>query len=218
MRRLYGTAMGMRAVILLALMGCGSTSGNRLVLRFLGFDGSGITQADSVRPSSGEVDIMQELCSIDADGNPVFEPFTETTVNGVFRNEQGADIRLERYTVDFGPKSGLPDSLKVFNGVLNGNVQGGRCDTDARPCALDADCSGGATGVTGSCLRSETTINGILLVDFDRKAQILPGTLNLAVTFFGSDVNQSFKTSTSYVVRFDDFDNCPSSGTTAGLP
>jgi hypothetical protein len=190
---------------------CGSTANDRLVLRFLNFDNTGITQADSVRESSADVDIEAEICSVTM-GTQTVEPFTQTSINAVFVNQQAADIRLESYTVDYGSKSGLPDAFKVFHGALSANLIGGRCGGGGPQCALDSDCSGG-----GGCVHSETTVTGIVIVDFDVKERITPGSYNVQMTFYGSDANRSFQTSAGYVMRFDDFNNCQSSGTGAGL-
>jgi len=189
-----------------------------LVLVFLHFDNAGITQADAVRENSADVDIEPGLCLAGMGGTPTAEPFTQTIVNAVFRNEEASDIRLEGYTVDFGPDSGLPNSLKVFRGAISDTVEGGRCSTAAdRQCAVDADCLSTATGGGGTCFHSETTIRSLLVVDFDVKAQILPGTYNVFIEFFGSDPNRSFQTTASYVMRFDNFDNCKTTTGGAGV-
>jgi hypothetical protein len=216
MRRLCRSVTG---IALLAVLsgGCGgSTAHDRLVLRFLRFDNAGITQSDQVRETGADVDVLQECCSLNPDSTCAkAEPFTQTSINAVFRNEQAADILLTGYTVDYGPNSGLPNhlNLEVFDGKLHGalstNIVGGRCSSNiSTQCAVDADCSGGVGGAGGLCNHTETAVSGILLVDFDVKENIAVGTRNVLVTFYGSDALQSFQTSAGYVIRFDDFNSC----------
>jgi hypothetical protein len=197
-------------------VGCGSTADDRLVFRFVGFDSSGITQKDSVRATSADVDVVQDACDSTMP-EVVNEPFTVTSINATFRNEEGSDIQLDGYTVHFDdPRTGLAD----FSGSLNGNIVGGRCSNNAQ-CTVDADCvAAGGTGATTSvtCDHTQTTISGIVLFDFKAKAHVSPQIFgeatSLTITFFGSDANQSFQTTAGYVVTFDDFDNC--STTTGG--
>jgi len=187
----------------LAVWGCGSTSNDdELVLRFVRFDNTGLTQEDAVRDTSADVDIVQDLCQ---SGTTVTaEPYTQTVVNAVFENDEAADIQLERMHIDIGPTSGRAP----IDRAVHGTIVGGRCSTVERRCATDADCSV-AGGSPGICTHSQTTINGVLLFDFTDKAHVLPGTYNVAITFFGSDALQSFQVRTIYAVTFVDLNNCP---------
>jgi hypothetical protein len=211
-----------RSVTVVALLaafssGCGSTAGGRLVFLFIRFDNTGITQVDSVRESSADVDVVQDLCvtGTGAMVTTTVEPFTQTTINAVFRNEEASNIRLEGYAVHISdPNSGLGD----FSGTLNGNIVGGRCSNLDKQCADDADCSEGTS--SGTCTHSESTVTGILLFDFLAKQSVNPaiygvGT-NMTVTFFASDPNQSFDVAARYVVTFADFDNCMMTSGTGG--
>jgi hypothetical protein len=204
-----------RSVTVVALLaalwvGCGSTgSSDSLVFQFIAFDGMGITQADSVRETSADVDTTVDCCAFTADGSActTIERFTQTSINATFRNNEAADITLNGYTVNLGPNSGVG----VFQGELSTALLGGRCVGFDQACASNNDCaqlSTGGVGTTIPCVHSETTVSGILLFDIDTKLHVIPGTYNVAITFFGSDANQSFEAKTSYVVRFDDFNNC----------
>ncbi len=222
MRRLCSFKTAMVLLVVLAC-GCGSNAGDPLVLRFEHFDGIGLTQADSVRANSADVDVEQGLCI--SGGTITAEPFTQTVINATFTNEEASDIRLNKYRL-YLPKignadSGLGDFLE-FN--ISANLAGGRCSTVEIPCAVDADCtaaSGGST--TANCLHSPTTVPSLLLFDFVTKALLDKPNFfgiatNVTITFFGSDdAEREFETSTNYVVTFADFDNCPaSSGGGAG--
>lgn len=208
MRRLRMSVTGIALLGLLGV-GCGSSANDsQLVLRFEGFNGTGITQMDAVGPNNADVDVVQDLCqSASATGGLAPEPFTQTLANVVFLNEEKSDIRLTGYTVDVGPHSGIG----VFKAGLSAVVIGGRCGLTTA-CATDADCQ------LGPCLHDQTTISSILLFDFNAKSNVIPGTYTVEITFFGTDdADHSFTASASYVVRFDDFNNCPSSGSGAGL-
>jgi hypothetical protein len=195
----------MGAALLAAVVtGCGSTSGDdALVLQFVGFDNSGITQPDAVRETSADVDILQDIC---LSGIP--EPFTQTIINATFRNSQAADLRLQQVVIAVGPSG----SLKTITHQLDGEIRGGRCSNIDQQCSTDADCISGTT--TGSCNHTDTTIGGILLFDFSDKQRFLsqPGTYNVTITFFAFDPVHDFQTSTGYTVTFADFDNCTLTG------
>jgi hypothetical protein len=188
--------------------GCGSTGGDdALVFHFIRFDNTGITQADSVRETSADVDIFQDMCqSGTSQSTP--EPFTVTTVNAVFRNEEAADLHLQRVVIDVGPKLGRAP----ITHQLDGDIPGGRCSNIDQQCSADGDCLSGSTGTVGSCLHTETTIGAVVLFDFEDKLHLLPGTDSVTITFSASDSIHTFQTSTSYVVTFDDFDNCSKTG------
>lgn len=204
MRRLCGFVMG--TILMAALgFGCGSTGGDdQLVFQFLRFDNTGLTQEDSVRETSADVDIVLDLC--DVGPPPIFEPFTNTTVNAVFRNHEASDLHLNRVVIDTGPTS----QYGVITRNLSGNIPGGRCNGTDVPCALDADC--GTTGGVGACAHGDTTISAILLFDVFDKQHIATGTDNVEISFFASDANRSFEARTSYVVTFANFNNCGTSG------
>jgi len=204
MRRLFGFITGM--LLVGWSFGCGSTSNDdSLVLQFIQFDNTGLTQQDFVGPTSADVDIVQDLCSVSDTGVPTYEPYTNTRINAVFHNYEASDITLNKIVIDAGPNAGIPVVTHYFTAV----VTGGRCAAVEQQCASDQDCPGGI------CLHSDTTVSGILLFDFNDKAHMLPGTYSVKVTFFATDPNNSFEVRTNYVVTFDDFDNCPSSGSGA---
>jgi predicted component of type VI protein secretion system len=212
MRWLCGTVMGVGLLTML-VAGCGdSADDDLLVLRFVSFDGSGIGQADSVRANSADVDVQLDLCEIDDDGNLVFEPFTQTVINAIFRNEQASDIRLERVRVDAGPRSGLAP----IEQRITANIPGGRCDNiPERRCAVNNDCIGEEE--VGQCIRTESTVPGILLFDFLAKEAVNPDILgeatNVTVSFYATDdTDSSLFVQTGYVVTFDNFDNCEAGG------
>jgi len=215
MLRLCRSVTGVALLTALAV-GCGSSGGDSLALRFVAFDGLALMQQDSVRENSADVDVVQDICSI-TNGVPQFEPFTQTTINATFVNEGAADIHLEHYTVDSGKQSGLG----VRDRTVSGNIPGGRCAGGTAHCAVDADCVSTTPGEVITCEHSDTTIRALLLYDFDDKAHVDPAVAdqgtNVTITFYGKDdANNQRKVSTRYVVTFADFDNCASSGGTGG--
>ena len=48
--------------MLMGVAGCGSGSGDDLILSFQGFNGEEITQQDSVGATSADVDVCQDPC------------------------------------------------------------------------------------------------------------------------------------------------------------
>lgn len=207
MRWLCGRMMG-AALLAAVVVGCGSTSGDdALVLQFVRFDSSGITQADAVGETSADVDILRECCVEVVEGlctNP--EYFTQTLINATFRNNEAADLRLQQVVIAVGPAG----SLATITHQIDGELRGGRCSNIDRQCSADAECVSAASTTAGSCLHTETTINGILLFDKSDKQRFIsqPGTYNVTITFFAFDPVHDFQTSTGYTVTFDDFDNC----------
>ena len=212
MRRLSRLMTGIAMLALLA-GGCGSTGGaggdDALVLQFIQWDNTGLTQADSVGQSSADVDVVQDLCP--PDGTP--EPFTQTEINAIFKNNEGSVILLQSYSTQIGdPRL---SQANITNGVLSASIPGKTCGGTGAPCFIDSDC---ALGVVGSCQPTETTVSGIVLFDFLGKAviqtvslahpEVLGQVTPLTVTFSGSDPNRSFQVSASYLVTFGDFDNC----------
>jgi hypothetical protein len=202
MRRLYGFMTGTLLTAALSI-GCGSTGNDdSLVLQFLRFDSIGLTQEDSVGETSADVDILQDLCSVSDTGVPTFEPYTNTRINAVFHNYEASDITLNRIVIDVGPNAGRQVVTHDFTAI----VPGGRCTSIERQCTSDQECQG------GTCNHTDTTVFGILLFDFDDKAHLLPGTYSVKISFFGTDPSRSFEVRTSYVVHFNDFDNCGGTG------
>lgn len=225
MRRLSRMMVGVTMLAVLA-GGCGSTGGlnggnDALVLQFIQWDNTGLTQADSVGESAADVDVVQDLCPATTGTAPTPEPFTQTLINAIFQNNEGSDIQLQHYSTEIGdPRLSQAD---IANGTLTTNLTGGRCANGTQQCFSDADCG---LGVVGSCQHSQTTVSGIVLFDFVGKEFIYTVSLDhpevlgqatpLKVTFFGSDPNRSFQITASYLVTFGDYDNCPSSGSTGG--
>jgi hypothetical protein len=214
MRRLCGFITG--TVLMTVLWsGCGSTDrssggSDYLVFQFLRFDNTGITQTDSVRPTSADVDNSFDSCGSVAPFTS--EPFTNTTINAVFRNHEASDITLDKVVIDVGPMSGLPNKGVITRSVPGSAViAGGRCSnsTDIQ-CGSDADCV--VNGVAGVCGHTDTTISGILLFDVFEKSNIQDGTYGVRITFFVSDPNQSLEVGTSYTVTFADYNNCTKTG------
>ncbi len=215
MRRLSRLMTGAAMLALLA-GGCGSTGGaggdDALVLQFIQWDNTGLTQADSVGASSADVDVVQDLCP--PDGTP--EPFTQTVINAVFQNNEGSDILLQSYSTQIGdPRL---SQANITNGVLSTSLPGKQCGGTGAQCFVDSDCP---LGVAGACQPIQTTVSGIVLFDFLGKAvirtvsfdhpEVLGQTTPLKVTFSGSDPNRSFQVSANYLVTFADFDNCTTS-------
>ena len=211
MRWLCGRIMTV-AVLTTVAAGCGSSGGgDSLVFRFMRFDNTGISQSDSVSETSANVDLFQGQCLGGGEVVPSpdsilpFEDFTVTTVNAVFRNEQAADMHLTGMVIDVGPDAGR---AKITRNP-GGTIPGGRCGNIDRRCASDADCD----GVIGACAHVETIISSLTLFDFQDKALILPGTYNVAITFYAvDDADRTFETRTGYVVTFADFNNCTGEG------
>ena len=218
MRGATGWLMGVMFLAILSA-GCGgSTANDRLVLRVIGFNGDNITQEDAVGTNNANIDVVRDCCSLTAEGCQTFENITETSINVVFRNEEAADIRLERYVTEVSDRRIAQAAIP--NGTINATIQGGTCDTPAgRQCAVDADCAQGAT--LGTCGHTNVTVSDLLLFDIFAK-QIVhdhPEAQGQAVTvtftFYGSDPLQSFRATADYVVTFGDFDHC-STTTTSG--
>lgn len=206
------TATAMAVVL---LVGCGSTSNNdQQVMEFIGFDGNNIEQQDSVTPTSAAVDINPSLCTTDFIFTTVTsETFTETIFNATFINEQKQDIVLRKYRISFDPILELGD----VEYDLAANLTGGFCsNVDGRRCAVDLDCQVvGQTTSTFACLKTETTVGGLLLVDFLTKERIKANTrvlgraTSLKITFTGDDGYRTYTVPAAYTVTFDDFCNCP---------
>jgi len=200
MRRLCRWAMSI-GVLAGVLIGCGSTADDRLVLRFLRFDNTNIDQADAVRETSADIDVFQDFCSDVMGGSLTAEPFTQTTINAVFQNEEAADIFLHAYTTDIG----------------NARLSQANIPTPD---------SSGNLGITLPG-RTETTVSGIVLFDFVGKEvvrlaavdhpEVLLQTIPVHVTFFGrDDADRSFQVTANYLVTFGNFDNCTASSGGAG--
>jgi len=223
MRRLSRLMAGVAMLAVLA-GGCGSTGGaggdDTLVLQFIHWDNTGLTQADSVGESNADVDVVQDLCRSGTGGVPTPEPFTQTLVNAIFQNNEGSDIRLQHYSTEIGDPR-LSQS-NIVNGALTRNIPGGRCPSGLA-CVIDSDCG---SGLAGSCQHSQTTVSGIVLFDFVGKEfirtvsldhpEVLGQATPLKVTFFGSDPNRSFQVIARYLVTFENYNNCTSSGGTGG--
>lgn len=201
--------LGKLVVALVALGGswsCGSTSNDdALVLQFQGFDDEGIIQCDQISPDLASIDIIQDLCT-EGGNEGQAEPFTETSVNLQFQNNQKLDITIDSYTVDI-----LDSGVGEVTRLTSQPVQGKRCATDqARACATDNDCilSG------GRCFASTSQVQ-VLLADFTTKALIIPSvepggrTLDIAVTVYGTDVTGADWQSQAFIAgTFTDFNNC----------
>ena len=207
MRRLCRLVTGIALLTTLAL-GCGSSAEDSAVLRFISFDNTGIVQQDAVTPTSAVVCV-----------NNLAGPVTPTSINAIFLNEESADIQLLSYTVHFNdPSSGLADVTASVSG--NPDLVGGECSTGFTRCAVDADClasGGGSTsgGTTANCVHTETTVNGIILVDFAAKQHVNPAiygqTTSLTVTFNGvDDAHNSLQVAAGYAVVFSNRIDCGS--------
>jgi hypothetical protein len=220
MRRLCRLVTGAGLLVTLAL-GCGSSGEDGLVLRFVGFDASGISQDDTVTATSAVVCV----------NNPNLPPLltrdlTPTLINAIFINEEAADIHLNSYKVHFNdPSSGVADVTASI--TSNPNLPGGRCSSGNKTCAVDADCltSGGSSGSgteSATCDHSESTVEGIVLVDETAKAHVNPEiygqTTTLSVTFVGEDdANRTFEVTAGYAVVFSDALRCGSGEPTPGV-
>ena len=185
---------------------CGSTGNDdRQVFEFLRFDNTGLTQQDAMRETSADVDNLQDCCEATGQQCTAYEPFTNATVNAVFRNMEAADIHLERVVIDTGPRT----KFGVITRNISGVIPGGRCPSGAS-CVSDTDCAAaGENAEVGDCFHAETTLGAVLLFDVFDKQHIPTGTDNVRISFFASDPHRSFEARTSYVVTFADFNNCP---------
>ncbi len=224
MRRLCRSVTEMALLAALA-WGCGSTAGDSLTLRFTGFNSLLLTQGDSVRETSADVDVVAGGCSTGEVGATITaEPFTQTIINAVFINEEAADITLQRYRIYLPPTiNGVPTGLGEFiEQTVGKNIPGGSCENITRSCATNDDC--GVAGVLGSCVHSSTIVGGLVLFDFATKQllnrpQFFGVASNITIQFFGTDdANQSFEVTTSYVATFGDFNNCPTGQIEIPLP
>lgn len=220
MRWLASLALALCATV--TTSGCGSSGDavdgeDSLVFRVVGFSSEGITQADSVRPNSADVDVVRNLCVSTGGGGGggggqtqvTLEPFTQTVVNAIIRNEQKLDLRLFQVRIRFDdPRTGLGD---VTENVA-ATVVGGRCsNAPQRSCASADDCLVGT--VRGTCNFTETTVTGLLLADFLAKAAVQPRVYGeaqpLTLTFFARDsVGNTYRATAGYTVTFDNFCNC----------
>lgn len=217
MRRLSRLMTGIAMLAVLA-GGCGSTDDSRLVLQFIQWDATNITQADAVGPSSASVDIVLNDCNTAVGGTPTAEFFTPTAIDAIFRNNEGSDILLEAYSTEIGDSRLSQINISKAQGSLGVTLLGGRCSNRDQQCAVDNDCG---TGL-GLCDHANTTVTGIILVDLLGKGQVATVALKhpevlgqvtpLTVTFYGSDASQSFQTTAHYQLIFGDFDNCSSGG------
>jgi hypothetical protein len=197
-----------------AMSGCGSGSGDDLILSFIGFSAGNLTQPDAVSMNSADVDVCQGVC---VSGSQItVEPFAQTRVIATFMNNERANITLDQYTIS-APGSGIPD--QTYN--ISALIPGGRCAADqSKQCATDSDCA-------GVCTHSETDVD-ILLYDFVFKSlvvdgecpsvdnpagSVIPRTLGVNITFSGEDDTQDrFTVHTQYISTFADFDSCSTQG------
>jgi hypothetical protein len=215
------------ALVAVLIAGCGSSGGSegddRLVLRFLGFDSSNITQVDKVGPTSADIDVQQDLCTTGGTStSTTFEPFENARINANFLNMQASNMYINRVRIDFGPHSGLGangvrDRDYGPTGVL---IPGGLCTDGTTACGVNSDCSGtSSTGTTSTCTHTQAAVTGLMLIDVDDKYHISPDiigqTTNVTITFFADDdTDRSFQLTTHYDIVFADYDNC--SKTTGG--
>jgi hypothetical protein len=211
-----------RSVTVLVLLstlsvGCGSTAHDVLVLQFVRFDNTGLTQSDSVGEASADVDVIQDCCTVNVMTQTCtsVEPFTQTVINAVLRNNEASDIQLNSYSIHFDdPNVGLADTQNN----TSAKIGGGRCTSIDQHCADDSDCISGT--IVGSCIHTETTVNNILLFDIQAKLHVNPAVFGFAtsisVTFFGADPNRHWQTTANYVVTFANFNNCTSTTGTGG--
>jgi hypothetical protein len=218
MRTLRNVCAVMLGVVI-GLPGCGSDSGDQLVLSFERFTNEGITQSDVVFDTHAEVDICPFLCD-----DLTAEPYMQTTVGAVFTNHEKANIRLQSYTL-LVPGSGIEEITRPITAL----IPGGRCnDISLQPCALDSEC-----GLDGSCVHTQTTVT-FLLYDIDFKQRVLlgrcpglvydeekggyvivnadaviPQTLTALLTFTGvDDRDESWTVTAAYQSTFDNFNAC----------
>lgn len=212
-------------LLLCAAVGLGScgSSGDAvdgedsLIFRVVGFSSAGLTQSDAVRPNSADVDVVRNFCVSTGGGGGggggqaqiSLEPFTQTALNVVVRNDQRLDLRLFQMRIHFeDPRTGLGDITEN----IAATAVGGRCSNAAlRACASSDDCLVGA--VRGICNFSDTTISGLLLLDFLAKAAVQPRVYGEAqpvtLTFFARDTQGNvYRATAGYTVTFDNFCNC----------
>ena len=219
-----------------AVVGCGSSGfegqpgDDALTMSFIGFNGDGLTQEDTIGSTFAQVDVCPTICDFGVAGifgDEVFESFTETVANAVFVNNGFADILLDRYSVTI-QNSHIPVRT-VQTATL---LPGGRCsNSPTTHCSLDNDC-----GITGQCEQVETPVQ-VSLFDFTMKelvigdavcpgvdpatglptpGTVLPQTKQVNVSFSGTDeTGKRFTVNTGLTASFFDANNC-STGSSGG--
>jgi len=218
MQRGWRTGLGL-ALLAAVWAGCGSSSEDSTVQQFISFTGEGISQADAVGANSADVDVFQSLCIGSGDAVPTAEPYTQTSISAIFRNNEALDIQMQGYKTEID--TGYPelDQQLALNGDLSSTLIGGRCSNVDRQCGSGADCVALGGGL-GTCEHRDTTVPGFVLFDFLGKAavatlarehpQVAGQNFPMRVTFFGRDATRSWETSAGYNVTFGDYDNCKS--------
>jgi hypothetical protein len=205
----------------IALGGCGSSGDavdgdDSLVFRVIGFSNEGLTQADAVRVNSADVDVVQNFCVSTGGGGGgggqaqiSLEPYTQTAINAVVRNDQKLDLRIFQFRIHFDdPRTGLGDITQN----ISATAIGGRCsNAPQRSCASADDCLVGTQ--RGVCNFTETTVSGLLLLDFLAKAAVQPRVYGeaqpITLTFFARDnAGNVYRSTAGYTVTFDNFCNC----------
>jgi len=207
------------ALLVAVWAGCGSSSEDSTVQQFISFTGEGISQADAVGANSADVDVFQSLCTAGTDAEPTAEPYTQTSVSAIFRNNEALDIQMKSYTTEID--TGYPelDQQLALSGELSSTLRGGRCSNVDRQCGSSADCVALGGGL-GTCEHVDSTVAGLVLFDFIGKAavatlaqehpQVVGQNFPMRMKFFGRDATRSWETSASYNVTFGDYDNCKS--------
>jgi len=209
MWRLCRLMTGAGVVAALAF-GCGSSSSDEQVMRFVGFDAGNINQLDTVTATSAEICINNPNVSGDFTQPP------PTLINAIFVNEEKANIHLESYSIHFNDSSaGVADVFASIPG--NPDLPGGSCSDTGNECAVDADCvssmSSSGSGTAATCDHTETIVGGIVLVDSETKAHVNPKlygqTLSMTLTFVGvDDANRTWQVEAGYAVVFSDSLEC----------
>jgi hypothetical protein len=226
MQRGWRTGLGL-ALLAVVWAGCGSSANDSTVQQFISFTGEGITQADAVGANSADVDVLQSLCISGTDAVPTAEPYTQTLISAIFRNNEALDIQMQGYSTAID--TGYPelDQQLELSGSLSSTLIGGRCSNVDRQCGSGADCVALGGGL-GTCEHRDSAVPGFLLFDFVGKAavatlaqehpQVIGQAFSLTVKFFGEDATRSWETSAGYNVTFGDYDNCKatSGGDTGG--
>ena len=218
MQRGWRTGMGL-ALLVAVWAGCGSSSEDSTVQQFISFTGEGISQADAVGANSADVDVFQSLCGSGTDAVPTAEPYTQTSISAIFRNNEALDIQMRGYTTEID--TGYPelDQQLALSGELSSTLRGGRCSNVDRQCGSSADCVALGGGL-GTCEHVDSTVAGLVLFDFIGKAavatlaqehpQVVGQNFPMRMKFFGRDATRSWETSAGYNVTFGDYDNCKS--------
>lgn len=148
---------------------------------------------DGTTSGTTSIDVVQDICEVQDDGDIIYEPFFDTTVQFTVENNSTEIIRFTSYR------------YRVFNFDLNGNTH-----TSPRLNFIgeaSAVAGGGGTG-TFTALFADADSGGKTF--FNRTSTIgQQGFLNIEVTLFGTtSAGESMSISARTALSFDNFNRC----------